>query len=251
MSFVDPELLGDAHSKPCSSLFSRDFGFSFHQISAIIRLAHKYDIQDVFDQAIAPLEEYFTDDFSAWECNDKRVVDVAHEHCIGVVNLARLVDKPSLLPTALYQCSLLGSAVLDGYRRADTSIEHLLPEDLRRCICGRNRIAREVNAILSEVFVADPCEQCTSPDGCQGALQWMLETAIACKDSTSPSVLGSWEARIKDWGMQYGLCALCEQAALDRDATTRQWLWDELPGIFDVKVDGWPSSGIERQRRWM
>ena len=87
--------------------------FSFLRISAIIRLAHKYHIQDVLDQGILALAEYFTDDFDTWMA-DKNVITFQPREAIAAVNLARLIDKPSLLPTAFYECALLGGGVLYG-----------------------------------------------------------------------------------------------------------------------------------------
>ncbi|KAM5539306.1 hypothetical protein V8D89_006997 [Ganoderma adspersum] len=95
------------------TLYAREPLFSFHRMSAIIRLAHKYHVQDVLDQAILALEEYFTSDFDTWD-SDRIAVAFKRRHAVAVVNLARLVDKPSLLPVAFYECALLGGGVFKG-----------------------------------------------------------------------------------------------------------------------------------------
>ncbi|PIL26476.1 hypothetical protein GSI_12234 [Ganoderma sinense ZZ0214-1] len=221
------------------TLFSRNFSFSFEQISAIIRLAHKYDIQDVLDQAIASLAHFFTSDFDTWERNKKQVVDVTLAQSICIVNLARLVDWPSLLPVALYQCALLGSTVLGGYKHDNASVEHLHPDDLRRVIRGRNRLAKEANEMVAEIFISDPCARCTTRASCRDALRRMLEIAVADDGCSSPEVLRSWDCGIENWGEEEGLCDACQRAAVERDTTARRHVWNKLPDIiFGLGVDG-------------
>ncbi|KAI1795305.1 hypothetical protein LXA43DRAFT_37560 [Ganoderma leucocontextum] len=227
------------------TLFSREFSFSFHQISAIIRLAHKYHVQDVLDQAIASLREYFTSNFEVWESHTNQgIIKFRPQQAIGIVNLARLVDRPSLLPTALYKCALLGRDVLNGYKREDKTVEHLPRKDAKRCIDGRIKLAEEALAIIAEVFTTQPCEACKNgPMPCRAVLQAMLGDAVGYKGALSPSVLRSWKEVVSDWAQELGLCDLCEKAAIHRDFKARKRVWDSLPKIFDVDVDGWVPSG--------
>ncbi|KAI1795307.1 hypothetical protein LXA43DRAFT_992298 [Ganoderma leucocontextum] len=223
--------------------FSRKFSFSFYQISAIIHLAHKYNVQNILDQAIASLHEYFTSNFDAWDTDpNQAVLKFRSQQAIGVINLARLVDRPSLLPTAFYTCALLDSNILDGYRREDKSVEHLPQQDIKRCINGRNKLVEEAFAIILEVFSARPCGGCKTPVTCQAALHAMLaEALISCKRS-SASVFDSWQDLIRECARESHLCKLCEQAAIEREYRARKRVWDALPTIFDIEVDGWALS---------
>ena len=219
---------------PHTRLYAREPLFSFPQISAIIRLAHKYHVQDVLDQAVLALEEYFTSDFATWD-SDGIAVAFKPRHAIAVVNLARLVDIPSLLPVAFYECALLGGGIFKGYRRADVV----------RCIEGRNKLAAKAVAFISDVFVTDSCAKRERRGRCKSALKTMLEDAIGSDDASDPDVLNGWEHAIKDWAKELRLCGLCEKAALDRDTAARRRVWDELPNIFGIKVEGWNSMGDE------
>ncbi len=90
---------------------------TFNEISAAIRLAHKYHIQDVQDQALASLKTgMYSSDFDDWFMPPTLAClkDLKPSAAISVVNLARLTDTPSLLPGALYLCSHLGGRLLDG-----------------------------------------------------------------------------------------------------------------------------------------
>ncbi|KAM5539624.1 hypothetical protein V8D89_006733 [Ganoderma adspersum] len=226
------------------TLFSRDFSFSFHQISAIIRLAHKYHVQDVLDQAIASLQEYFTSSFDAWESRiGQAAIKVRSQQAIGIVNLARLVDRPSLLPIAFYKCATLGSAVLNGYKREDKSVEHLTRKDAKRCLDGRIRLAEASLSILAEVFVTRSCQGCVNRARFRTALQAMLGDAIRHEAALSPTVLLSWKDVVGDWARAHGLCGVCKKAALERDVKARRKVWDSLPQIFDIEVEGWVAGG--------
>ncbi|KAI1795306.1 hypothetical protein LXA43DRAFT_1090956 [Ganoderma leucocontextum] len=226
------------------TLYARNPRISFRKLSAIIRLAHKYHVQDVLDQAIAALEEYFTSDFDIWERGaNLGAVAFNPKHAIGVVNLARLVDRPSLLPLAFYQCVSLGGEVVNGYRREDGSMECLDISDIKRCIDGRNELAAKAAGFISDVFVMHPCARCETPGDCPSALKKILETVICSEDASSSDVLASWEEPIKLWAADFLLCRPCTNATIGREAAKRKRVWNALPDIFDIEVDGWHSGG--------
>ncbi|PIL26475.1 hypothetical protein GSI_12233 [Ganoderma sinense ZZ0214-1] len=224
--------LGVLLPKSQRTLYMRNLRFSFRRVAAIIRLAHKYHVQDVLDQAILALGEYFTSDFDTWE-SDRIAVVLKSRHAVAVVNLARLVDRPSLLPIALYECALLGSSVFKGYRRDENYVDRLDQSDI---------LAAKAVALISDVFVTEPCTRCERRGRCKGALKTMLEDAIGSDDASDPDVLNGWGNTIKDWAKELRLCGPCEKAALARDTAARRRVWDELPDIFDVKVEEWNSS---------
>uniref|UniRef100_A0A5K1K5J5 Probable 3-oxoacyl-[acyl-carrier-protein] reductase oxidoreductase (EC) n=1 Tax=Ganoderma boninense TaxID=34458 RepID=A0A5K1K5J5_9APHY len=196
-------------------LFAREFAFSFHQIASVVRLAHKYHVPDALAQALSALQERFPESFDAWEsrhdhrtsrATPKLKLKVRPRQAIGIINLARLVDHPALLPLAFYKCAALGSAVLEGYKREDRSVEHLARRDAQRCIDGRVRLAEAALAVLAEVFAVRPCEGCASKARCGTALQAMLRDAMALEGALTASVLGSWRGIVNEWARERGLC---------------------------------------------
>ncbi|KAI1795330.1 hypothetical protein LXA43DRAFT_1090978 [Ganoderma leucocontextum] len=85
---------------------------TFDELAAVIRLAHKYNVPQVQDQALPHIA-------------------LKPAHSIGVINLACLTDMPSLLSVAFYDCAHRGSALLDGWTHEDGTVEHLSDADLR------------------------------------------------------------------------------------------------------------------------
>ncbi|EJF60290.1 hypothetical protein DICSQDRAFT_63386 [Dichomitus squalens LYAD-421 SS1] len=113
---------------------SKEPQYSFDQVSALVRLAHKYGVQDVLDRSLRALQDArYTKDFSRYleleldptECD----VKISPVHAIGAVNLAQLTQTSALLPLALYDCCQYGGDVLDGWRRDDGEVEYLSRED--------------------------------------------------------------------------------------------------------------------------
>ena len=136
-------------------------------MSALVRLAHKYHIQPVQDQAIAALRLFdFTDDFDTYftgVANNTRSLMTKDAHAIGAVNIARLTDTPSMLPFALYHCAYLGGALLEGWKRRDGTVEQLSHADLQRCIDGRVTLAEEQRILIYQLLNEEAGEECLHP----------------------------------------------------------------------------------------
>ncbi|KAM5539308.1 hypothetical protein V8D89_006999 [Ganoderma adspersum] len=223
------------------TLFSRKFSFSFPKISAIIRLAHKYHVQAVLDQALSALEDSFPSDFDTWERNETRTaaVKLEDEHAIGVVNLAFLVDRPLLLSIAFYRCAMLGGSVIDGYKRGNKTgpVEHLNRENMKRAINGRNDLTSRALGVLLDIFDIGPCIECDTPDGCSPVLQMMLQWALEDEKSSDADILESWRSRIELWAGDTDICGHCEKALVEGDVRARRRVWRELPEVFDIEEE--------------
>ena len=55
-------------------------------------------------------------------------------------------------------------------------------------------------------------------------------------------VLTSWARRIEEWTEDLDLCDPCKRAVIARDRVAREQVWDELPSIFGLTVEGWAGS---------
>ena len=142
------------------------------ELSALARLSHKYRIRDVEEQALELLRDRYTDDFDKWRFGvGKRSAASTKSDCIGVVNVARLTDTPSLLPAALYSCCLLGGPLLDGWTREDGCVEYLSNDDLKRCLVAQERLCKEAAGIMCEVLEVRPSTRCSDSLGCCAALK--------------------------------------------------------------------------------
>ena len=223
---------------------------TYHEISACIRLADKYECAMLMQRALEYLKRYFHDNFDAWKDDAAVFAPPKFEraHCIGVVNLARLTDTPSLLPVALYKCCSLGGAIVDGWIREDESVEYLSPADLKRCINGRNALAKEAFSIVSAIFDATPSMECKIPKACEAAIRVLLSEAFENDGVADSTVLDSWAEIIRGYAQSQdddGFCEACETELIARDLAERERVWIRLPEIFGVEVLDWNKDEDE------
>ncbi|PIL26497.1 hypothetical protein GSI_12255 [Ganoderma sinense ZZ0214-1] len=195
---------------------------TFDELSAVIRLAHKYNIQQVEEQAIAFLQEYgFPTSFAAYSHpSTKPHIVLNPAHSIGVANLAHLIDTPSLLPLALFHCVFLGSKIFDGCTHEDGSVEYLPEADLRRCFDARAVLADERTLLLRRVH------------------DLLLRTDL----TRLVNPLEDWRMMIDALGGHGVLCRPCTQELLERNRRERKKLFDTLPKIFNITVEGWGTE---------
>ncbi|KAI1784799.1 hypothetical protein LXA43DRAFT_901007 [Ganoderma leucocontextum] len=223
---------------------------NFDEVFALVRLAHKYHIQYVQDQALAALQIYdFTSNFKTFckgLANNAESLLQKRAQAIGAVTLGRLTNTPSMLPRALYHCAYLGSAVLDGWTRGHGTIEHLSPADLRRCIDGRVTLGQEHLLALSRLFNDTLSMSCTRPDCCRKWLRRVQGFIGRFPNATSDLPLSDWTTTLRRWA-EGALCRACEEELVTRHRRERRKIWNKLPKLFDIEIEGWgePESEVE------
>ncbi|KAI1795311.1 hypothetical protein LXA43DRAFT_37645 [Ganoderma leucocontextum] len=179
----------------------------FDEVFALVRLAHKYHIQPVQDQALAALRLFdFTDDFNTYFtgiANKTRSLVSKKARAIGAVNLARLTDTPSMLPLALYRCAYLDSALLlEGWKRRDGTVEELSPADLRRCINGRVALSQEQSIMRYRLFDDHPSDECAHPGQCQEMLRSLQNFIMLSRDYMHFTALIDWTDGLRELAWQ-------------------------------------------------
>ncbi|PIL26560.1 hypothetical protein GSI_12318 [Ganoderma sinense ZZ0214-1] len=226
---------------------SKDAPPTFDQAAALVRLAHKYDLQDVRDQALALLEEHAFPPHAprpTATCPPPALL-VEDINAIGAVALARLVDRPTLLLLpALYRCAALGSAVLGGWTRDDGHVEHLAPADLKLCMAAHRALQRARVWLLVECAHDDdpPNPGCATPAQCKAGL-CAVRGAMRREEFRRPrAALDAWEVPIGERADACGMCARCRAMLEERDAVARTDAWAVLPETFGIKVAGWGAQ---------
>ncbi|KAI1795326.1 hypothetical protein LXA43DRAFT_882141 [Ganoderma leucocontextum] len=221
---------------------------TFDELSAVIRLAHKYHISQVQEQALALLKKYSLNatsitTYSSPPPHSQLILDPRLN--IGVVNLARLTDTPSLLPLALYCCTYLGGDLFDGWTHEDGTIEHLSEPDIHRCVDARAVLMHEHTLFLSSLFDDTVSADCGRPHHCAPNLRQAQRNAVCSKElALEMDALKNWDEVVKllgDGGVGR-LCRCCIDELLERNEKGRKKIFDKLPEIFVITVEGW---GVE------
>ncbi|KAI1795294.1 hypothetical protein LXA43DRAFT_992260 [Ganoderma leucocontextum] len=226
---------------------------TFDEVFAVISLAHKYNIQDVEAQALNALRDNgFSSDFALCS-NLDRQPRVTAINSIGVVILARLTDASTMLPLALFQCTIPGSVdIVRGWKREDGTVEHLSPEDLARCINGRNALVPHEILLPSRFFKNEPSSDCRTGTQCLEVLRNMLVFVSGDEKLSTRRALDDWTMVLRQFatlgiptlqgGRYIRVCTYCEAELLARHQRERMRMWELLPEVFGVTVDGWPKT---------
>ncbi|OJT03172.1 hypothetical protein TRAPUB_6248 [Trametes pubescens] len=156
--------------------------YSYDEISAAIRLGHKYQMSKLLDHTLAYLKRHYTNDYTTWY-NHAHYVPLGFKrkiYAIGVVNLARLTGETSILPTALLACCMLGpNELVHGFERADGTREHLNLDDIDLCVAGKDTLVRESIRVAFRVFRPTVSDRCKTP-GCVRGVVRLGESGERC-----------------------------------------------------------------------
>ncbi|KAI0739115.1 hypothetical protein C8Q80DRAFT_1275284 [Daedaleopsis nitida] len=212
-------------------------GYDFERLFSVTRLAHKYEIEIIEQQAIDCLKVYFTHRFSFWEDAKQLGIVALNEYLasIGVVHLARLTGNLSMLPIALYDCALTRGRIARGWHREDGTVERLSDGDLERCIDGFGTLCREWTDMSHQIHSTTPSQMCLTREACRESLLDLREQAA------DNQIL--WEPLSPTLSIRSPhcepTCPSCTSDLLKRDSVARHALWRRLPTIFGLEVEGW------------
>ena len=96
----------------------------FAELAALIRMSHKYHVEEVHSRSMHHLKLYFTNDLSTWDsagADGNLFLRITPPDAIAAVNLARLTETQFVLPSALcVRCQRVpDKELLDGAKHAD------------------------------------------------------------------------------------------------------------------------------------
>ncbi len=211
-------------------------------------MAHKYQCEALLERCMQYMSAFYHDDFPLWQTDGAVFSPRKFEriHCIGVVNLARLLGADKWLPGALMGCCMLGAEIVDGFMREDGTRETLSLEDLARCYLGRANLM-EANAIATlKLLKQTVSPTCRRPERCEQALRHILsELANEADDKTTPLTRLRWDFGWMDFvdrtDVERDLCWECRRM-LGKDGRQKdveREIYERLPEMMGVKVDRW------------
>ena len=212
-------------------------------------MAHKYQCEKLLEHCTTYLKRFYHDSFDGWRDNSTCMSPPRFEriHAIGVVNLARLLGHPKMLPGALMACCLLETEIADGFEREDGTRETLTPEDLARCMVGRAKLLEANVRATLRILHPEVHPDCLRRDTCAGVLVGMLKKL---EDGT---VLYSfrwdwtWTAYVEWADTRRELCPRCFDMLGKGGRQKEQHLdiFGKLPDMMGVKVDHWGKTPEE------
>ncbi|KAI0328032.1 hypothetical protein GY45DRAFT_1326831 [Cubamyces sp. BRFM 1775] len=225
---------------------------AFPVLSALIRMSHKYGVQDLYDTALSRLKRFYTSDFETWRDVEgrKHYVQTSPADALAVIEIAHITDNPSLIPTAYLMCCSLDTLVRKK-RTHDQILDvpmlsELTPWDLQRVFTGKARLAQRRAAGVLAIMQAAPCKDCDKADRCSMAtlrtLQRIdvaeIESSMHDKHVFDPLASWLWKR-----GQFVRLCGPCTRAVDTTEKRMKLETWCKLPEIFDLRVPAacWPT----------
>ncbi|KII90531.1 hypothetical protein PLICRDRAFT_39095 [Plicaturopsis crispa FD-325 SS-3] len=204
--------------------YFQQWSYSFDYISAILRLATKYEIGRIREMAIGKLEDGFPTTLAAFDDPIRaRARAHAEDVVIEAIQLAREADVPTILPCAFYYASRLD---LETILRGDGA-SSLSQSDITTCLLGRAKLVQQQRDD-SHRFLYLATHRCLYGVRCKVNTKNLLEF-FQKNDMSRPITFEVFSA----WDM-LEFCELC--VALKRDAylAGRKESWRRLPECFEL-----------------
>lgn len=224
-----------------------DMETEFHVLSALIRLSHKYQIEEIEARGIRALRAMYPTDLNSFMAVENHVNEESFVHAIGAINIARLTGTPSILPAAFYHCAVLREKVIKGLVREDGTKEYLSEQDLARCIRGIERLAAEFAAwclSLSMNSLKPGQWGCKSEARCKdpgASIVAKMIRAITHRSITAEALSGFDFSGTKD------MCSACVNRFEGEEQRAREKVWQRLPLTFNLAAElpWWPNEPDE------
>ncbi|TCD70988.1 hypothetical protein EIP91_000486 [Steccherinum ochraceum] len=233
-----------------SRYFDKDHILTFIEVSAMLRLGSKYQVERIRAEAVRRLELCFPDDLDSF-CTtgsdsfiycapdfpyfyepSRTTVSLTLDDCKAVINLARAHDLNNLLPAAFYSCTLIATEelVLQKHKKIIGGTSWVLSdEDAVLCIELKSwfKVALRINIAASFVSVGD--DYCQFPDSCQESKSRMLERLFG-KDLGGLALLDSYSLTYAPISTEF--CHLCTEECKQIYSEKRQAVWEKLHEYF-------------------
>ena len=143
-----------------------------------------------------------------------------------------------MLPAALLACCQLSNRIVDGFKREDGEVEHLLREDLGRCFSANEKLISTTITNALWAFRTEVSERCEQPRACQCSLLCVL--SLVQEDPKYISSPDPFKCITYLFMMpSTRLCRRCLRMMTDRAEKKQKEAWNELPGVFGLQITDW------------
>ncbi|PIL26644.1 hypothetical protein GSI_11269 [Ganoderma sinense ZZ0214-1] len=210
------------------------------------------------------LKRHFTTRLSAWDArggtDGKSLLRLSAPDVIEALNLFRLIDRPDMVPIALYECAWqLGPAfLLHGARRSGdgATLERLSPADTELCMEVKEELLQATACLLTRLCEAcdgrideispriDPGSGCAAPAHCVEGLKTVMRRArrdVSECLSADPLDMYYMSAAVS-FPVTGEICRACGIVVKAAYTQERRRIWEGFPKLMRVEVAGWDSG---------
>ncbi|KAF8348402.1 hypothetical protein F5887DRAFT_953518 [Amanita rubescens] len=241
----------------------------FTCVSAVLRLATKYKVHRLRHEILQGLSVAWPRFLTQWEIREANATSPSGvyeprkflPHPIMVINLARAVDAPYLLPSAFYDLSrCYPSDTAVGYKCPRTQETHHLSElDLTNLLKGKEHASRFLSTfIVNDLESREPAANCmykTDSDPlrkrhCQAAFEAITfeilrdVNGVVYHRSSDPlfAIMDAelMQSREDLAGVSMRVCDSCRSGFSAVVDSAREEFWGKLPQWFGLTLQSWP-----------
>ncbi|KAJ7647368.1 hypothetical protein FB45DRAFT_893265 [Roridomyces roridus] len=242
---------------------------TFQYIAALLRLTTKYEVTHLRTSLLRELQRvHWPVRLAQWEVREAEATDSSgnydarayYTHPILVINLAREINAPEILPSAYYDLSRnVVSETTEGFTDSDNVVHRLAADDLMNLLKGREHGSRFLSTfIVNELEGREPSAGCVhnreedmaQRRACQAAFESItfeiLRDVNGVTHRSSDPLFAIVDAELMQTrddghGSILRACESCRGefgAAVDQ---AREEFWSKLPGWFgvDLEVELW------------
>ena len=197
-------------------------------------MGHKYQIGAAVESVERLLSQRYSKDFSVarsqFDAQSTQVLarPFPGAQNIGVVNIARLLDLPDVLPAAfMHCCTLEPKDLLAGFEH-DGIYEHLSPEDTARVLVARTELVQLQAQVFVSVSAGGNSMECFGLDGCDTLCDDVLKEAAR---RSRPVFSANWTASFMDFrsDMLSFICDPCMNKIKTKETSLWKAFWDAWP----------------------
>ncbi|KAI1785131.1 hypothetical protein LXA43DRAFT_1100633 [Ganoderma leucocontextum] len=228
---------------------ARQDHLSMDALSAVVLLAHKYQVDQLIAEGLAHLMEYYTDDFAEWTKPDRcTCLAPAPLDTISVINIAHLTNTSSVLPLAFLNVCTIGGPILKGVLHGEQwcFAEGLAMPDLERVLDSRPAMMAYTSKAVARIFKPDAqgygAGRCGS-SRCQRAFTSKAEEMEELLSLLyAEGMERCWAEELKNKSRTgWTICERCRDMVEKRDVNERKAFWNQLPKFFGLEVEGWSA----------
>ena len=223
----------------------------FQLAEVLVRMAHKYNIPDLKRDALARIQELYTDNYYDFYVPEASGGPLSYqwEDAFQVVRLAHLTGVKSMLPVALYLCCMspLFFSTRDMVELAARCREQgevsLPEEDMFRCIRAQPHLVRASIQLLASTFEGGLSGLCTGSQRCKSSYKRLLHTLLSMHSDSVPGDVDCLSIQLRDLLEDYCpdayFCDACKRRFDHNHRECRKAIWKELPCYLELEIDGW------------
>ncbi|KAJ6593865.1 hypothetical protein B0H19DRAFT_1205276 [Mycena capillaripes] len=236
---------------------------NFPVIDVLLRLTTKYQVKHLRASLLREIQRtQWPVRLAQWEIREAEATDSSghydarlhYPHPILVINLAREIQAPELLPSAFYDLSrCVVSETTAGYTNSENVVHQLSPQDLMSLLKGREHASRFLSTfIVNELEGREPSAACVhigdedpaQRRACQAAFESItfeiLRDVNGVTHRSSDPLFAILDAELMQTRDDHiSVLRACEFCRLEFGAAVdhaREEFWSRLPGWFGVDL---------------